>query len=109
MKKIGLIMILGIVGMLLLATAGCDGKDTISYRDSQQTGISVSGQGKVTAAPDLANLSLGIEAQAATVAEAQTQAADAMNKVMTALKSSGIVEKDMPDSLGMQVLYPLIH
>ncbi|MFA4835385.1 MAG: SIMPL domain-containing protein [Dehalococcoidia bacterium] len=98
MKKIWLIVILGIVVMLLLATAGCDGKDTISYKDSQQTGLTVSGQGKVTAVPDLATLSLGIEAEAATVSEARAQAAAAMDKAMASLKSSGIVEKDIQTS-----------
>jgi len=61
----------------------------------QQQGIWVSGEGKVTAVPDLATLSLGIQAQAATVVEAQAQAAEAMNKVMAALKDNGVAEKDI--------------
>ena len=62
---------------------------------SQQEGIWVTGQGKVTVVPDIAVLRLGIEAQEATVAEAQTKASEAMNKVMTALTDSGVMEKDI--------------
>lgn len=61
----------------------------------QQEGIWVSGEGKVTAVPDTAILSLGIEAQAMTVAEAQAEANEAMNNVMDALEAAGIDEEDI--------------
>ncbi len=63
--------------------------------NSQQTGIWVSGQGKVTVTPDVAILNLGISAQAASVAQAQSQAAGAMDKVMTALTNNGVAKKDI--------------
>jgi uncharacterized protein YggE len=62
---------------------------------NQQTGIWISGEGKVTAVPDIATLRLGIEAQMATVAEAQAKATEAMNRVMTALEDNGVAEKDI--------------
>lgn len=62
---------------------------------TQQTGVWVSGQGKVTAVPDLAILSLGIEAQATTVEEARTQAAKAMTKVIEALKAHGLGDREI--------------
>jgi uncharacterized protein YggE len=62
---------------------------------NQQQGIWVTGEGKVTAVPDLAILRLGIEAQEATVAEAQAQASEAMERVMTALEDNGVAEKDI--------------
>jgi uncharacterized protein YggE len=62
---------------------------------NQQEGIWVNGQGKVTVIPDVANLSLGIEAQAATVSEAQAEAASAMDKVMNALTKNGVAKKDI--------------
>ncbi len=67
----------------------------VSMEGGQQVGIWVSGEGKVSAVPDIANLRLGIEAQAATVAEAQTDAAQAMDRVMTVLKDNGVAEKDI--------------
>ncbi len=60
-----------------------------------QTGISVTGSGKASAAPDLAVLSLGVEVFAGSVAEAREQAAGAMDQVVNLLISSGIAEKDI--------------
>lgn len=63
--------------------------------NTQQEGIWVSGKGEMTVSPDIATLRLGVEAQKATVAEAQTEASEAMDKVMAALKDSGVAEKDI--------------
>ena len=63
--------------------------------NSQQEGIWVGGTGEETATPDIANLSLGISAQAATVAEAQAQAAGAMDRVMSALTDNSVAKKDI--------------
>lgn len=93
---VGLVLVLAVVGL-----AGCSEDNTTPIEiqgvnwSSQQSGIWVSGQGEVTATPDIAILRLGIEAQEATMAQAQTQAAEAMSKVMTALKNNGIAEKDI--------------
>lgn len=57
---------------------------------SQQTGIWVTGEGKVAAVPDVAIVTLGIEAQSKTVSEAQTQASEAMNRVMKSLTDNGV-------------------
>lgn len=63
--------------------------------NSQQTGIWVSGTGTVTAAPDVAILSLGVESQAVTVTEAQSDAVAAMVGIMAALDANGVAEKDI--------------
>jgi uncharacterized protein YggE len=62
---------------------------------NQQEGISVSGEGKVTVTPDVATVSLGIEAQAATVGEAQSEASSAMDRVVNALANNGVADKDI--------------
>jgi uncharacterized protein YggE len=93
LAAVGLVLVLAVVGF-----SGCGSSPTtIGTVDinSQQTGIWVSGEGKVTVTPDIATLSLGIEAQAATVAEAQAQAATAMSAVMTALTDNGVADKDI--------------
>jgi uncharacterized protein YggE len=90
---VSLVLVLAVVGF-----AGCSaGPTTIGTVDinSQQTGIWVNGEGKVTVTPDIATLWLGIEAQATTVAEAQAQAATAMATVMAALAENGVAEKDI--------------
>jgi uncharacterized protein YggE len=61
----------------------------------QNTGIWVTGEGKVSVVPDVAILSLGVEAQTDTVAEAQNQAATAMAAVVTELDRYDIAEKDI--------------
>jgi len=105
MKKIwlaiaGTVLILVVVGLV-----GCGSGEGVTFKgdtsgikfnlNNQQEGIWVNGEGKVTAVPDVAILSLGIEAQELTVAEAQAKAAEAMDNVMKALKNAGINEKDI--------------
>jgi uncharacterized protein YggE len=90
---VSLVLVLAVVGF-----SGCTGGPTTIGTvgiNSQQTGIWVSGEGKVTVTPDIATLWLGIEAQAKTVAEAQSQATEAMNRVMTALTDNSVAKKDI--------------
>jgi len=61
----------------------------------QQVGLWVTGEGKTMATTDVVLLSLGIEAEAKTVAQAQRDAVEAMNGVMKALKANGVAEKDI--------------
>jgi len=61
----------------------------------QSTGIWVSGEGKVSAVPDVAILNLGVEVQADTVAEAQSWAAKVMTDVLDELDNRGIAKKDI--------------
>lgn len=63
--------------------------------NGQVSGIWVTGVGRETVRPDLATISLGVEARASTVAEAMTQANQAMNKIMEALRARGIPENDI--------------
>jgi len=87
--------------LVIVGLAGCGpGNTTLGEVEnlnisSQQEGIWVTGQGKVTAVPDIATLRLGIEAEEVSVAEAQTQATEAMDRVMTALTGNGVAEKDI--------------
>jgi uncharacterized protein YggE len=61
----------------------------------QNTGIWVNGEGKVTVTPDVAILSVGIESQETSVAQAQEKANTAMDAVISQLKQSSIAEKDI--------------
>jgi len=51
--------------------------------------------GKVKAVPDIVTLRLGIETEETSVAEAQSLAADVMEKGMTALTRNGVAKKDI--------------
>ena len=61
----------------------------------QGAGIHVTGRGQVTAVPDLAVLSLGVEAFAETVAEARDTAAVAMSAIRDVLRAQGVEERDI--------------
>ena len=108
MKKTWLITVsLAVVIMTAtVAFAGCSGGSTSPIPSglpsdlrvnfsSQQEGLWVSGSGRVSVVPDIAVLRLGIEAQETSVAEAQLQAAGAMEAVMAVLANSGVAEKDI--------------
>lgn len=60
--------------------------------------ISVSGTGKVTLKPDVADLHLGVLVNRPTVKAARADAAVAMTKVLAALKALGIDDKDIQTS-----------
>lgn len=63
--------------------------------EGQPRGIQVTGEGKVTATPDLAIIRLGVEARERSVEEAQRRAASAMSRVSEAIKGLGVPEKDI--------------
>jgi uncharacterized protein YggE len=84
-----------LVAVLALGAVGCARGGSVTVAPQQQTGIWVTGQGEAMAVPDIAELRLGVEVQADTVAEAQAQASDAMVKVQQALKDNGVADKDI--------------
>ena len=94
MKK-GLLLVIGLVLAISLLLVGCETQETTGANGSQQTGVWVSGTGKVTAVPDVAILILGVEAQEKTVKEAQSEAASAMTAVVAALKTNGVADNDI--------------
>ena len=104
MKKLWFVIVILAVVLVVVGLSGCGasgeisggGADSLQLNlNSQQQGIWVSGQGRVSAAPDIANLQLGIESQETSVAEAQSQAAGVRDKVMGVLEDNGIAEKDI--------------
>jgi uncharacterized protein YggE len=71
------------------------GVGTLYSGSAQGSGIQVTGVGSVTAQPDLAVLTLGVEAFATTVSEARETAAQAINNILTALRAQGLQDNDM--------------
>ncbi len=98
-------LILGTIVAILVLTVSIGGCSSFSGSgvadvsqsniSQQNNGIWVAGVGKVTVTPDVAIVTLGVQAQASSVSEAQQQAAKAMANVMAALKSNSVVEKDI--------------
>lgn len=64
-------------------------------RAMDQNFITVSGEGKATAIPDIATIGYTVRAEAKDVATAQAQLTEQSNAVITALRAAGIDEKDI--------------
>jgi len=103
MKNVGYIVVIIIAVVAVLGIIGCSSTDV--YPNTSAAALSVSGEGKVYATPDLGTLSIGVEAQAETVDQARTQAADAIDKVINSLKTNSIDEKDIQTS--QYSIYPV--
>jgi uncharacterized protein YggE len=61
----------------------------------ERPSITVSGQGKISAAPDVAEISLGVLTEAATAREALTANNQAMASLQAKLKEEGVAAKDI--------------
>lgn len=105
MRKTRLLAITFVLVITAVLAAGCTGitPTTIPRVEvgpgivfsQQNTGIWVTGEGKVTVVPDVAILNLGVEAQETTVAEAHRLAATAMDDVVKELDRLGVTKKDI--------------
>ncbi len=90
---------LALIGAALLLT-GCSSSlentsPTTVSTTTQPEGIAVTGLGKISVVPDVVVLRLGIEVSAPTVGEAYSEASDTMDKVLAALRSAGLEDKDL--------------
>ena len=81
----------GGMGLGRSSQAGFNGSNV----SSSQVGVWVNGVGTVVTKPDIANLSLGVEAKSATVSKARNQAAVAMNAIVEFLIAKGVAERDI--------------
>lgn len=71
--------------------------------------ISVSGEGEINIAPDMAIVSMGVTREAKTAREALTANTEAMAKVLDAMKAAGIEDRDLQTSnfsIQPQYFYP---
>lgn len=92
MKSFGLI---GAILLGLLALACTTETTTVLPGGEEQQGVSVSGEGSAFGEPDVALLSLGVDSEADTVAEARAAAANSMDAMLKALKDGGVKDEDI--------------
>ena len=76
-----------------VATSLRSGASTIVY--DTNSGIHASGLGAVSGEPDIAVISLGVEALRDTVSEARNDAARALAAIVEELRSAGVAEDDI--------------
>ena len=98
----GIITALAVIGAVAFvalgaSTCGSLGSTTTTIQgDSNGVhGITVSGEGKVTGKPDVAQLTLGVSVLRPTVAAARDQAASSLTAMTNAVKADGVADKDI--------------
>ena len=86
--------------MMLLGslTLGCSRPLVQVAHAGSPQGLVVTGHGEVSAKPDIARVSLGVDVRAATVALAMEQANNRMQSLISVLKANGIEDKDLQTS-----------
>ena len=94
------IVILGYVAVTPLLAPTLANAGIVSATSAQQTttdnsGIFVSGAGKVRIKPNIATASIGVDVTAGTLADATNQANTRMNALNEKLKGLGIADKDI--------------
>ncbi len=84
---------------LAVVAVACDSSgDTYVTTGGPSEGISVSGEGRVSAAPDIATIRLGVRVEAGTVEEAREQAAQLQTAILNSIKDNGVESKDLQTS-----------
>lgn len=68
---------------------------TIGKAPTVEHTIVVTGEGKVTAAPNIATVTIGLLTQGSDVARAQKENTEKMNRLIAAIKKIGIEDKDI--------------
>jgi uncharacterized protein YggE len=95
-------LLAGVVGLAVGAAllAGCSAAQTpvAGAQTQDPTGITVVGEGRVMAAPDVAYISLGVETTGATAKEAMDANAQRMNEVVAKIKSLGVQDREIQTS-----------
>ena len=94
--------LLGLLTIVLIFFVGLKARNaSLEYSYIGKTGrdtVTVSGTGKVYAAPDVAKISVGLRSDAVTVAEAQKQNTEKMNAIISAIKAQSVDKKDIQTS-----------
>jgi uncharacterized protein YggE len=94
------------LGGLAFAALACSTETSVVMPDQQAPGVSVTGEGSAFGEPDVAVVTLGVEAQADSVGVARDQAATSMDAMLGALKDGGVEEKDIQTArFSVQPLY----
>ena len=97
-RRLAAIAVLGVASFLAFGAATCGGlgsQTTVQNDANGVHGITVSGEGKVQAKPDVAQLALGVSVLRDTVAQARTDAASSMTAITNAVKADGVADKDI--------------
>ena len=93
------------VAAVALLGVACDGGDTIVQTSNQSfSGVTATGTGRAFGEPDVAIVTVGVNVQRDTVAQAREDAAVAQQAVIESLSDNGVADEDV-QTVGFSV-YP---
>jgi uncharacterized protein YggE len=90
-----LLMLVGVIYLALLSWNAWKQHAYIGRPTTQRDTIAISAQGKVTALTDIAKLSVGVQTEKKTVAEAMTENTSKMNAITSKLMELGVAKEDI--------------
>ncbi|HXK32979.1 MAG TPA: SIMPL domain-containing protein [Dehalococcoidia bacterium] len=95
-KPLYMTLALAAIAGLSLVAATCGTTTTVENNgEDPERGITVAGEGKVSAAPDIATIALGVSTLRPTVAEARDEAAAALDAMIASMKANGVEDRDI--------------
>jgi len=92
---VGLLALGLFIYVTLLARNASKQHDYIGRPESQRDTIAISAEGKVTALPDIAAISIGVMTEKKTVAEAQKENTAKMDAIIAKVKEIGVAPEDI--------------
>jgi uncharacterized protein YggE len=98
------LVVAGLLGLATMLTA----QDARAAEERNRR-ISVTGVGEVTAAPDMATVTLGVVSEAETAAAALAQNSETVSELIAALKAEEIADRDIQTanfSIQPKIVYP---
>ena len=87
----------GIVALFLVGVQGLAADDQASVAGMERT-VQVQGEATITAQPDQAKMTFGVQTEGATAEEALKRNSELMNRVIQALKQAGVPQRDIQTS-----------
>lgn len=91
----GIISTVGILLTIFLAVKSWESFQELRLPRFDRPSISITGEGKVFAKPDIAQIQLATSVDRTSVAEAQERATELINRVIGVLRERGVEEKDI--------------
>lgn len=91
----GIIALVGILLAIFLAFKSWEVFQDLRLPRFDRPSISITGEGKVFAKPDIARINLAVSVDRPSVAEAQERTTELINRAVSVIKEKGVDEKDI--------------
>ncbi len=92
---VALFLLVAVIYLISLTRNQLRAYNYIGRAEGTTRTVSIAGEGKITALPDIATFNIGVLTEKKTVVDAQKENTDKMNKITAGLKKIGVAEKDI--------------